>query len=92
MIDYNFVPETLDWCKQHYVPPIDKHIYCKEFGHSDGMDGACWWCKEMTPYQWEMCRDETWIRGLLSPIARIPANTREEAAEFIEDYKQKRAV
>ena len=56
------------------------------------MDGACWWCKEMTPYQWEMCRDETWIRGLLSPIARIPANTREEAAEFIEDYKQKRAV
>lgn len=88
MIDYNFVPETLKQCKQHYVPPIKEHIDCPNFGHSDGTNGTCWWCMEMTPYQHAMCQDETWIRGLLSPVARIRANTREEAAEFIENYKQ----
>ena len=89
MIDYNFVPETLDWCEKHYVPPISRYISCDAFGHSDGMSGGCWWCKEMTPYQWHMCKDESWVRGLLSPVARIPKDTREHAAEFIEEYKQK---
>ena len=89
MIDYNFVPETLKWCKQHYVPPIKEYIYCPDFGNVDWTDGACHWCNVMWPYQCEMCRDESWVRSLLSPIARKPCVTREEAAEFIEDYKQK---
>lgn len=58
MIDYHFVPETLDWCKKHYVPLIKQYISCNEFGYCDGMNGSCHWCREMTPYQWEMCRDE----------------------------------
>ena len=90
MIDYNFVPETLEWCKKHYVPPVKKHIFCKSFGQCDGMDGSCHWCREMLPYQWHMCCDETWIKGLLRPGSRNPENTREEAAEFIEKDKQQR--
>lgn len=87
MIDYNFVPETLEWCRKHYVPPIKKHISCKDFGDCDGMNGSCHWCREMTPYQWEMCSDETWIKNLLRPLSRNPEKTREEAAEFIERCK-----
>ena len=90
MIDFEFVPETLDQCKQHYVPPIEKFITCSGFGNVDFMDGSCIWCLQMQPYQCEMCRDESWVRGLLSPYARFPAKSREEAAEYIEDYKQKR--
>lgn len=90
MTDPNFVPETLDWCQRHYVPPVKKYINCGSFGHPDPMDGSCHWCLEMCPYQWEMCQDEDWVRGLLSPIARKPAKTREEAIEFIENYKQGR--
>ena len=89
MINPDFVPETLRWCREHYVPPIQKYITCSEFGHTDPMNGSCHWCHEMCPYEWEMCQDEDWVRGLLSPIARIPAKTREEAIEFIEDYKQR---
>ena len=89
MIDYSFVPETLDWCKQHYVPPIEKNIHCPYFGEFDAMNGGCIWCSEMCPYECEMCRDESWVRGLVSPAARIQAKTRKEAAEFIEYYKQK---
>lgn len=88
MINFDFVPETIKWCKQHYTPPIKRYIECPEFGNVDWMNGSCHWCHEMTPYQCEMCRDESWVRSLLSPYARIPAKTREEAAEFIEDYKQ----
>lgn len=89
MIDYNFVPETLEQCKTHYVPPIKKYILCESFGKCDGMDGSCHWCREMSPYQWHMCYDESWVRNLLSPIVRRnPENSREEAAEFIERYKQ----
>lgn len=90
MIDLNFVPETIDWCNRHYVPPIKKYINCEGFGHPDPMDGGCHWCLEMCPYQWEMCHDESWLRGLLSPIACRPAKSREEAIEFIENYKQGR--
>lgn len=89
MIDYYFAPETLDWCKRHYVPPIKQYISCNAFGHCDGMNGSCHWCREMIPYQWEMCRDESWVRGLMSPAARVLVNSREEAVEFIENYKQK---
>ena len=86
-IDLDIVPETLEWCKLHYVPPIPEHINCKRFGHSDGMDGSCHWCREMTPYQFEMCSDETHIRGLLSPTAQIPAKDRDDAIRFIEERK-----
>lgn len=89
MIDYNFVPETLKWCEQHYVPPVTEFVTCSEFGHPDPMNGSCHWCLEMCPYEWEMCQDESWVRSLLSPFARKLCKTREEAAEFIEDYKQK---
>ena len=89
MVDYNFIPETLEWCKRHYVPPIEEYIRCPDFGNVDWMNGSCHWCLEMCPYQCEMCRDESWVRGLLSPAARIQAKTRKEAAEFIESYKQK---
>ena len=82
------IPETLAWCRSHYCPPVQTYINCPDFGHADGMDGSCWWCMEMTPYQWHMCRDELWIIGLLSPSACIRKNTREEAIEFIEQYKQ----
>lgn len=89
MVDANFVPETLTWCRQHYVPPVKEHIHCPEFGNSDGTNGGCWWCMEMTPYQWHMCKDESWIRGLMSPCARIRCADRESAITFIEDYKQR---
>ena len=89
MIDYDYVPETLEWCKHHYVPPIKGHINCSAFGQVDWMDGSCHWCHEMYPYQCEMCMDESWVRGLLSPLARKQCKTREEAAEFIEEYKQR---
>lgn len=82
------IPETLTWCRQHYVPPVKKFITCQKFGNIDGMDGACWWCMEMTPYQWHMCSDESWIRGLLRPTACKRKKSRKEAIEFIEEYKQ----
>jgi hypothetical protein len=87
--DKPVVPETLDWCKQHYTPPVKEHIHCPDFGKCDGTNGGCWWCMEMTPYQWHMCSDETWVRGLLSPTARKQHKDRTEAAIFIEDYKQR---
>lgn len=83
------VPETLTWCRHHYVPTVEKFITCSEFGHSDGMNGGCWWCMEMTPYQWHMCQDESWVRGLLSPTARRKKGSQAEAIEFIEQYKQR---
>ena len=85
----NYVPETLTECRCHYVPPVKEHIHCPDFGKSDGTNGSCWWCMEMTPYQWHMCKDETWVRGLLSPCARVRCADRTEAIKFIENYKQK---
>ena len=85
----DFVPETLTWCRQHYVPPVKEHIHCPYFGNSDGTNGSCWWCMEMTPYQWHMCQDESWVRGLISPTARIKHKDREDAIKFIEEHKQK---
>ena len=89
MIDLNYTPESLEQCRMHYVPPNKDFITCKEFGCMDGMNGSCHWCREMLPYQWYMCWDESWIKSLLSPAACIPASTRNEAIEFIESYKQK---
>ena len=89
MAEQYFTPETLKDCREHYVPRNEDHITCKHFGYPDGMDGGCHWCLEMCPYEWEMCQDESWVRGLLSPLARYPVKTREEAIEFIEEYKRK---
>lgn len=86
MID---VPETLHWCREHYVPPVKEYmIPCEYFGNCDGMDGGCWWCMEMMPYRWHMCQDEKWVRGLTNPSGRGKMS-REEAIDFIEEYKQK---
>ena len=85
----NYIPETLEQCKQHYLPPIKTYITCPDFGKSDGTNGSCWWCKEMTPYQWYMCSDETWVQGLLSPLARKRCKDRAEAITFIKEYKQR---
>ena len=89
MGDTTKVLESLDMCRSHYVPPVKKYISREYFGNCDGMDGGCWWCMEMTPYQWHMCSDEKWIRGLLGPFGRIPTKTRQEAERFIEEYKQR---
>jgi len=82
-------PETLTWCRRHYVYPDERYITCKSFGEADGTNGGCWWCMEMTPYQWHMCQDETYLNGLLAPTARIKCKNRLEAIQFIEDRKQK---
>ena len=90
--DKPIVPETLDWCKEHYTPPVKEHIHCPDFGKCDGTNGGCWWCMEMTPYQWHMCSDETWIKGLINPYGKPAGHvclTRQEAATFIEEYKQR---
>ena len=86
-----FIPETLQWCREHYVPVVKEYVRCKEFGNSDGMSGSCWWCMEMTPYEWHMCQDESWIRGLMSPLCRFGqmSRDRDEATKFIEEYKVK---
>lgn len=63
------IPETLTWCRKHYVPPVQKFITCQNFGNINGMSGGCWWCMEMTPYQWHMCSDESWVRSLLRSTA-----------------------
>lgn len=83
-----FVPETLSWCKQHYVPKVDRYITCETFGNIDGMNGTCWWCMEMTPYQWHMCKDETFIKRLMNNPKKELNKSREEAEVFVEQYKQ----
>ena len=88
MIDFNFVPETLEWCTKHYVPPIKHWINCRDFGNCDGTNGACWHCMEMTPYQHEMCQDEWSVRSYMSPFNKYHVDTRKEAAELVEKYKQ----
>ncbi len=85
----SFIPETLTQCRCHYIPPVKEHIQCPDFGNSDGIDGGCWWCMEMTPYQWHMCQDETWVRELLSPTSKFKYKYRSEACRFIEEYKQR---
>lgn len=86
--DKDFIPESLQECQLYYVPPVERFITCKDFGNVDGMDGSCHWCEEMTPYQWEMCSDEAWIKSLMKGNGRYDPMTREEAIEFIENYKQ----
>ena len=77
------VPETLEYCRYHYVPLVKKYITCEYFGNIDGMSGGCWWCKEMTPYQWYMCSDESLVRS----YSKHDKITREEEIEKVERYK-----
>lgn len=84
----NFKPypiDTLDDCARHYVEPDKQFINCKEFGHSDGMNGGCWYCMEFTPYQFYMCRDAKYLESLMSHNGM----TKEEAMQFIEQRMQK---
>lgn len=81
--------ETLDQCRRNYCYPVKKYISCDDFGHVDGTNGSCHWCLEMTPYQWEMCSDESWKRSMLSPIGKMHGRTEEEATRFINEYKHK---
>ena len=85
-------PETLAYCRSHYCPPVQTYINCPAFGRPDGMDGSCWWCMEMTPYQWHMCADEFWVRNLLSPCARNRKDTRADAVKFIEQRKHESPI
>lgn len=82
-----YVPETLDWCKIHYVPVSIKHIHCTDFGDRDRMDEGRRWCMEMTPYQWHMCVDETWLQSLIKSSGGVKGKSRKESALFIENYK-----
>lgn len=43
----------------------------------------------MLPYQWHMCSDESWVRGLISPCSKLEEKSRDAAIQFIESYKQK---
>lgn len=80
-----YVPETLEQCRQNYLPKNDRYIECPYFGNCDGMSGSCIWCSEMTPYQWEMCKDE----GSLNYIMRMnPEFTKEQAIEIIQKKKE----
>lgn len=83
--DPNYVPENIEWCTRHYVPPVSAHISCPSFGHCDGTDGSCHWCMEMTPYQHIMCSDETWLRSLL---VRGVFNSKIGAIAFIDTRKR----
>lgn len=79
----NYIPETLEQCKQYYLPPIKKYITCSDFGNPDGMNGSCHWCLEMCPYQFEMCHDESLLRNL------IKNKSKDDAVKFIEEYKRR---
>jgi hypothetical protein len=75
--------------KKKYNPPDYTQITCKSFGYIDGMSASCHYCLMETPYQWEMCSDESWKRGLMSPHSKIPNCSESEAIQFINDYKSK---
>lgn len=86
MSSEEFVPEDLEWCKNHYVPQVKKYITCQSFGNIDGMVGSCHWCQEMTPYQWYMCSDYSWYRTMLNSN-KIGLKTSEEIIEYINKKK-----
>ena len=75
--------------KTEYNSPDYNFIHCKAFGCCDGMDGSCHYCLHDTPYQFEMCSDESWKRGLMSPLSKMPNCSEEEAIKFINEYKSK---
>lgn len=80
-----YVPETLQQCEERYVPPNFKYITCEDFGKTDGMSGRCWWCKEMTPYQWHMCYDKGRLDGLMRGNREL---NEKQAIDFITNRKR----
>lgn len=58
--------------KTKYNKPDHRFITCNNFGHSDGMNGSCHYCREDTPYEFEMCSDESWKRSLMSASSKMP--------------------
>ena len=82
-----YIPETLEQCRHNYLPKVDKYISCQYFGDCDGMNGSCIWCREMTPYQWQMCRDESSLKNIMY---LHPEYTKEEAISQIQKQKNER--
>jgi len=70
-----------------YNAPDHDYITCKEFGKNDGMNGSCHYCLKDTPYEWEMCSDESWKRSLMRSTSKMPNCSEQVAIEFINNYK-----
>jgi hypothetical protein len=68
-----------------YNPPDYNHITCKDFGHIDGMNGSCHYCRVEDFYQWEMCSDESWKRSMMG----WKNKSEDETIKFIDEYKRK---
>ena len=85
--------ETLEQCETQYLPPVPRFISCPSFGQSDGMDGSCHWCKEMTPYQFYMCQDESWLRNTerCCKFSDKPFS-REDAINSLNEFKAKKQI
>jgi hypothetical protein len=81
--------ETIEQCQCNYCPPDKKYINCESFGNLDGMDGSCHWCKEMMPYLWHMCEDESWKKSLMKQPPHGKGFTEQEAIDFINTYKKR---
>jgi len=79
--------ETLEQCANNYCKPILKYISCEKFGETDGMDGSCHWCMEMTPYQWYMCSDYARVTRLLKKPPFGRGYPIERAIEFVQTCK-----
>ena len=86
-----YIPETLEDCKTHYLPPNPDYIHCLNFGNIDGMNGTCHWCREMTPYMWWMCSDASWLSRLLLSPAKTCFASKEDAIAHIDFWKQNMA-
>jgi len=84
---------TCDTCfhsyKTKYNSPDYDLISCEEFGQLDGMNGSCHYCLEDTPYEFEMCSDESWKRSLMRASSRMPNCSECHAIQFIDNYKSK---
>lgn len=82
--------ESLGQCQENYCYPVQKYISCEIFGYSDGMNGGCHWCLEMTPYQWYMCQDEGFKRSLMKQKPHGKGLNEGEAIEFIQERKSRK--
>nr|DAH55369.1 MAG TPA: hypothetical protein [Caudoviricetes sp.] len=82
-----FVPESIAWIRHHYNPVNTDYITCHEFGNMDGTVGVCYSCREIAPYQWEMCCDKQSLDWAIAHGA-----DREQAIKDIEERKSGRCV
>lgn len=79
--------KTLTQCDNNYCKTILKYISCERFGELDGMDGSCHWCCEMTPYQWHMCHDFSWVSSLMKYPPFGKGYTKQQAIDHIQWIK-----